>query len=150
MPISEDKSIAIGEFYINENLVQHFVIDITQESLKKNGIEKIGENKYLYGEVLRNEKGVIVSNIKQREKEISANLNTETINLNLSIQKMKGGESRIAPLVVWGIVARVSAVTTVATCAYERTVARNACQSVYSDCNTSCDGTCSYHYKSGI
>ena len=148
--ISAEKQLAIGELHTSDNSNQNFEIEIGENSLQR---VLIGESKdqFYYKNVLENDELVVISNLSETDSSIKGLLDYGTVSIDFELTKSQDElGTRLAPLIAWAIVAGVSTLTTVGTCAYERSAARNACQQLYNTCNAECDGACYYYYRSGL
>lgn len=143
---------ANGSMVIDDTLTHNFIVTIDtgylnqiQYSISPNDSNQIT----FYG--LFEEDTVIVN---MNESEFSGVINKNELTIGFDCSSNSGNqvlETRAIPILgYWIIAGTVSVVTTVGTCAYERSAARQACQAVYQQCNSNCIRPCDYHYSSGL
>ena len=147
--LNEEKSLARGELFVNGLKRQDFEVTVDPEYLRGIQVRQADQQTFVYENVLEGT-ATTLTGLRTDGRKKTGRLHTPSLTMDFTLTELPGVEGRILPVGAWGIVAGVSTLTTVGTCAYERSAARNACQEVYADCNVKCGDTCVYHYENGI
>lgn len=143
---------AIGSMLIDDSLTHNFIVTIDTGYLNQIQylISPIDSSQITFYNLF--EEDTVIVNLN--EGEFSGIINKNELTIGFDCSSNAGNqiiETRALPIIgYWIIAGTVSVVTTVGTCAYERSAARQACQAVYQQCNSNCIRPCDYHYSSGL
>lgn len=143
---------ASGNMLIDDTLVHYFSISIDTNYLNQIQyyIDPIDSNQIIFYNLF--EEDTVIVNMSETKFSGVINKNDLRIDFNCFYDiDGQAVESRVFPIIgYWVVAGAVSVVTTVGTCAYERTAARKACMSERHACSRGCIRPCDYQYISGL
>jgi hypothetical protein len=138
---------------VNGRKLENFNVNLPIEYLDEVKMSKVGDQYKVSGLLQGDNRKGTITNIEEIGSGLSSDFSFSGHNLSVKLfdEKMNTELRAIPVVVAWAVVAGITTVTTVATCAYERRQQSKECQAQYNACISSCSsGNCSYNYTGGL